>query len=536
MFRSLPSFLPSAPAPLLSRLSSCKPICGYFSGTVRLNDHLDDADADADADAFPSINPSTGSTLSVFSSPSLEMIDAQLSLSSAAYEKWSSLPVAKRGAILHRFGSLVETKYCDELASLISLDVGIPVNQTVDNHVIPTAAILKYYGDLAQSSLPNPLTKPEVEVASPHLPSEAFVTSRLTPLGVTLGITPWNYPTYSLASKLGPSLAVGNAYWEKPSPCSPLPSLLLAEIFTEASDGDFPGLFNVVQGGEDIAQYLLGHPIIMKTSITGSTRAGRAVLEGSAKNVKPATLELGGKSPLIVRDDCDLERALEVTMNGNFFNNGQVCSNCTRVYVEAGIFEEFVGALKQRVENLKIGSAADSNTNIGPIVSEKQYESVKGHIDAALKDSKNTLLTGGGAWKREGGCYVEPTVFLCDSDDSDIVREEVFGPVVSVLRFHELDDVINRCNASIYGLGAGIVTRDLPLARSIASRLHCGNVWINSYNGVVPEMMFGGVKMSGFGREGGIESLKEWTYSKTVWSEEHKAFNVDNNEDSYFPR
>jgi len=305
----------------------------------------------------------------------------------------------------------------------------------------------------------------------------------------------------------------------KPSENTPLSALALAEIYTEAGLPD--GLFNVVQGYGDVGGALVNHEVVAKVSVTGSVPTGRKVLSLAGSKMKHATMELGGKSPLIVFDDADLENAIGGAMLGNFYSTGQICSNGTRVFVQKGLHDRFVERLVERTKKIRIGDPLDPETQMGPLVSKAQHDKVAGYIEAGRQDGA-TLACGGNVPSLQGfdgGFFIEPTVFTGVTDDMRIAREEIFGPVMSVLSFDHEEEVIERANATEFGLAAGVFTRDLPRAHRVISELQAGTCWINAYNLTPVEMPFGGVKQSGIGRENALEALGHYSQVKSVYVE-----------------
>jgi betaine-aldehyde dehydrogenase len=312
---------------------------------------------------------------------------------------------------------------------------------------------------------------------------------------------------------------MGNAMVFKPSENTPLSALALAEIFTEAGLPD--GLFNVVQGFGDVGTALVSHPAVAKVSLTGSVPTGRRVLALAGSHMKHATMELGGKSPLIVFDDADIENAVGGAMLGNFYSTGQVCSNGTRVFVQKGIHDRFVERLTERTKKIRIGDPLDPETQMGPLISKAQHDKVLGYI-AAGKAEGAKLQHGGGVPSLqgfEGGFFVEPTIFTGVTDQMRIAREEIFGPVMSVLSFDGEDEAIDRANDSEFGLSAGVFTKDLPRAHRVVAELQAGTCWINAYNLTPVEIPFGGVKQSGIGRENALEALRHYSQVKSVYVE-----------------
>ena len=348
----------------------------------------------------------------------------------------------------------------------------------------------------------------------------AFAYTRREPLGVCAGIGAWNYPLQIACWKSAPALACGNAMVFKPSELTPLSALELAAVYTEA--GVPPGVFNVVTGDRRTGDALTRHPGIAKISLTGSVPTGKAVMAAAAESLKPVTLELGGKSPLVIFDDADLENAVAAALLANFYTQGEICSNGTRVFVHRSIRDRFVDALRTRAGKLTIGDPLDRATDVGALISESHLQKVLGFIDAGIAAGAQLVIGGRratGSPTLDRGWFVEPTVFTACTDDMSIVREEIFGPVMSVLDFDDESEVVRRANATEYGLAAGVFTRDIARGHRVASALEAGIVWINTYNITPIEVPFGGSKLSGIGRENSLAAVEHYTQRKTVYVE-----------------
>jgi betaine-aldehyde dehydrogenase len=333
------------------------------------------------------------------------------------------------------------------------------------------------------------------------------------------GIGAWNYPLQIACWKSAPALATGNAMVFKPAELTPLTALRLGELFDEA--GLPAGLFNVVPGFGETGQAISQHTGIAKISLTGEAGTGKRVMADAAATLKQVTMELGGKSPLIVFDDTDLDEAVSGAMMANFFSQGEVCTNGTRVFVSEGIRERFLERLVERTQRLRLGDPLDPATQVGPLISEAHLEHVLGYIELGRQEGARVLC--GGERATEGGldqgAYVYPTVFADCRDDQGIVREEIFGPVMSVLGFTDEAEVLARANDTAYGLAAGVFTRNLARAHRVAAQLEAGIVWINNYNVTPIEVPFGGVKESGLGRENGWAAIEYYTQRKSVYVE-----------------
>lgn len=346
-----------------------------------------------------------------------------------------------------------------------------------------------------------------------------FAYTRREALGVCVGIGAWNYPIQIAGWKSAPALAMGNAMVFKPSENTPLSALALAEIYSEAGLPD--GLFNVVQGYGDVGAALVEHEVVAKVSVTGSVPTGKRVLALAGSKMKHATMELGGKSPIVVFDDADLENAIGGAMLGNFYSTGQVCSNGTRVFVQKGLHDRFVERLVERTKAIRIGDPLDPDTQMGPLINKVQHDKVLSYIDVGKQEGA-TLACGGGVPALQGfggGFFVEPTVFTNVTDQMRIAREEIFGPVMSVLSFSDEEEVIERANDSEFGLAAGVFTRDLPRAHRVIGALQAGTCWINAYNLTPVEIPFGGYKQSGIGRENSLAALTHYSQEKAIYVE-----------------
>ena len=458
------------------------------------------------ATSFRVTNPATGETLAELPVDGAAQVDAAVARAQAAQKQWAALTGAERGRILQRAARLLR-EHNDELARLETLNTGKPIQETLAVDVLSGADCLEYYAGIAAG------------IAGEHfdLGPRAFGYTRREPLGVVAGIGAWNYPLQIACWKSAPALACGNAMIFKPAELTPLTAIRLEEIYRSA--GLPPGLFQVVQGLADTGRLLTRHPLIRKVSLTGEVGTGKAVMADAAATLKQVTLELGGKSPLIVFGDAGIENAVSGAMLGNFYSAGEVCSNGTRVFVHKSVRAEFIERLRARTQAMKVGDPLDPQTQVGALISQDHMEKVLGYI-ARGRAQGARLITGGtrvtdGALAR--GCFVAPTVFDGCRDEMDIVRQEIFGPVMAVLEFEDEEEVIARANATEFGLSAAVFTRDLARAHRVIARLEAGTCWINHYNITPIELPFGGVKMSGLGRENGRAALEHYTQLKSVY-------------------
>ena len=429
------------------------------------------------------------------------LIDRALAAAERAQGDWAALKPVERGRVLRRAADLIRSRN-QELSVLETLDTGKPLQETLVADAASGADALEYFAGFAAT------------VTGQTIPLGGdFVYTLREPLGVCVGIGAWNYPTQIACWKAAPALAFGNAMVFKPSEVTPLGALKLAEILIEA--GAPPGLFNVVQGRGAVGAALVSDPRVAKVSLTGSVPTGRRVYAAAAEGIRAVTMELGGKSPLVIFDDASLEDAVGAAMLGNFYSAGQVCSNGTRVFVQRGILARFLDRLKARTEAIVLGDPLDMATQMGPLVSAAQADKVLALIDAGRAEGAR-LLTGGARLERPGH-FVQPTVFADVTDSMTIAREEIFGPVMAVLPFDTEDEVIARANDTDFGLAAGVFTADLARAHRVIGRLKAGTCWINAYNLTPVEAPFGGSKLSGVGRENGHAALEHYTQIKSVY-------------------
>jgi len=433
-------------------------------------------------------------------------VDAAVRAAIAAQTSWGALPGVQRARILRRAADILRSRN-QELAELETRDTGKPIQETRVVDVVSGADCFEYFAGLAQ------------QLSGEHidLGPGAFGYTRREPLGVVAGIGAWNYPLQIACWKAAPALACGNAMIFKPAELTPLSAVKLQEILLEA--GLPTGVFQVVQGCAETGRLLTRHAGIRKVSLTGEVRTGRAVMSDAAQSLKHVTLELGGKSPLIVFDDAKLDNAVGGALLANFYSSGQVCSNGTRVFVQRSIKAAFLERLTRRANAMIIGDPMHPDTQVGALISEQHMHKVLSYIARGRAEGAR-LVTGGkrvthGELAR--GYFVAPTIFDECRDDMCIVREEIFGPVMSLLDFADEDEVIQRANATQFGLAAAVFTNDLSRAHRVIARLQAGTCWINHYNVTPVELPFGGVKSSGLGRENGRAALEHYTQLKSVY-------------------
>ncbi|WP_417261481.1 betaine-aldehyde dehydrogenase [Celeribacter sp.] len=456
---------------------------------------------DADGAALNSTYPATGEVIAELYSATPFIVDQALASADAARAGWAAMTGSERGRILRRAAEIIRARN-HELSVMETYDTGKPLQETLVADAASGADCLEYFGSIAAG-----LTGEHIQLGAD------FAYTIREPLGVCVGLGAWNYPTQIACWKAAPALACGNTMVFKPSETTPLGALKLAEILSEAGLPD--GVFNVVQGYGDVGAALVEDKRVAKVSLTGSVPTGRKVYAAAAAGMKHVTMELGGKSPLIIFDDASIEDAISAAINGNFYSSGQICSNGTRVFVQKGILPHFLARLKTRTERAVIGDPMDEATNFGPMVSQGQLDITLRYIEKGIEEGA-TLITGGKAHDM-GGLYIEPTVFSDVTDDMAIAREEIFGPVMSVLPFDTEEEVMARANDTEFGLAAGVFTSDLTRAHRVVKGFEAGTCWINAYNLTPIEMPFGGVKASGVGRENAHAAIEHYSEVKSVY-------------------
>jgi len=460
----------------------------------------------APGERFASINPATGEILGQFTVSGAAQVNAAVAAAVHAQTIWAAMTGAERGRVLRRTADLLRSRN-GELAELETKDTGKPIQETRVVDVASGADCFEYFAGIAQS-----LSGEHIDLGP-----QAFGYTRREPLGVVAGIGAWNYPLQIACWKAAPALACGNAMIFKPAELTPFTAVKLQEILAEA--GAPPGIFQVVQGFAETGRLLTAHRDIRKVSLTGEVGTGKAVMSDAARTLKNVTLELGGKSPLIVFDDANIDNAVSGALLANFYSSGQVCSNATRVFVHRSIKAAFLERLIRRVNAMRIGDPMDPETQVGALISEEHMHKVLGYIARGRAEGAQILAGGMRVTRGElaKGFFVAPTVFDNCRDDMAIVREEIFGPVMAVLEFENEEHVIARANATEFGLAAGVFTNDLTRGHRVIARLQAGTCWINHYNVTPVELPFGGVKLSGLGRENGRAALEHYTQLKSVY-------------------
>ncbi|WP_092782252.1 betaine-aldehyde dehydrogenase [Jannaschia pohangensis] len=456
---------------------------------------------DTGGDAIPVIYPATGETVATVHAATPAVVERALASAVRAQVEWAAMAPVARGRILRRAADLIRARN-RELSVLETLDTGKPLQETLVADAMSGADALEYFGGLAA----------DVTGATMQFGGDWAYTIR-KPLGVCVGIGAWNYPTQIACWKAAPALATGNAMVFKPSETTPLCALKVAEILHEA--GLPAGLFNVVQGRGPVGAALTTDARVAKVSLTGSVPTGRKVAAAAAGAMKHVTMELGGKSPILIFEDADMDDAVSGAINGNFYSSGQVCSNGTRVFVHESIAADFLARLTERVATATLGDPLDEAVNFGPMTTEAQLDIVLGHIARARAEGA-TVAAGGSRLDRPG-FWIGPTILTDLTDDMACVREEIFGPVMSVLTFRDEAEALARANATDFGLSAGVFTRDLARAHRIAAALEAGTIWINQYNLTPAGMPFGGSKASGIGRENARMAMDHFTEAQTIY-------------------
>jgi aldehyde dehydrogenase (NAD+) len=459
----------------------------------------------ASGKTFETTNPSTGEVIANVAEADKADVDKAVDAARAAFETgpWSKTSASERGRLMHKLADLLE-KNIDELAALETLDNGKPISDSRNADLPLTIACYRYYAGWADK-----IHGKTIPVNGPY-----FCYTRHEPVGVVGQIIPWNFPLLMQAWKLGPALACGCTVVMKPAEQTPLSALRVGELIQEA--GFPPGVVNLLPGyGPTAGQAISRHMGIDKVAFTGSTEVGHMIMEASAQsNLKRVTLELGGKSPNIVFADTDLDAAAQGSHFGLFFNQGQCCCAGSRLFVEQSVHDKFVDKVLSLTKNRKVGDPFDPTTEQGPQVSDEQFQKVMGYIDAGKREGAKMLCGG----KRVGdrGYFISPTIFTDVKDEMKISREEIFGPVMSIIPFKSIDEVVRRANNTAYGLAAAVWTKDVSKAHAIAARLRAGTVWVNCYDVFDAAAPFGGFKQSGIGRELGEYGLQNYTEVKTV--------------------
>lgn len=454
---------------------------------------------------FGTIDPRTGEVLATVAEGDKEDVDLAVKAAREAFDRgsWPRMSGVQRRKIMMKFADLID-QHVEDLAAIDAADAGKLLSDLKSMEIPFCAEIVRYFAGAAD----------KIHGETLKMSRELHGYTLKEPIGVVGHITPWNYPSVNFFFKVGPSLAAGCTMVVKPAEQSPLSALYYAHLAKQAGIPD--GVLNIINGfGPTAGAALTSHMDVDKISFTGSTEVGRLVMAAAAKsNLKSVTLELGGKSPLIIFDDADVDNAVDLAKLAVFNNKGEVCVAGSRIYVQEGIYEEFVKKTVEKAKSLKVGDPFDPLVNQGPQVDKAQYERILSYIDLGMKEGA-TLLTGGKACG-ETGYYIEPTIFADVKDDMTIAKEEIFGPVMSLMKFKTVEEAIEKANKTRYGLAAGILTKDLNLANRVSRSIRAGVVWVNCYFVFDPDLPFGGFKMSGFGKDTGLQALDSYLRTKSV--------------------
>jgi betaine-aldehyde dehydrogenase len=467
-----------------------------------INGELVDGDTEK---LLVSINPATGSQLTEIKLASLQQANHTVEIAKKNQKKWAELSGKERGRILHKTAELIRQNR-DRLAKLETLDAGKPISETPEADIDSAADCFEYFSAIAHT------------MQSEHIPVDGgFAYTTLDPLGVVLAIGAWNYPFQIASWKTAPALACGNSVIFKPSELTPITASELAKILKKAGLPD--GVFNVLNVETKTIVNLCAHKDIAKVSITGSVETGKKVMSQSASTLKHITMELGGKSPLIIFKDADMDIAVQSAINANFYTQGEICTNGTRVFVERPVYENFLSVIKNATEALKVGDPLDPETDIGSLISKQHMQKVLSYIKSGI-DEGAKIITGGLQVTKgnlKNGNFIQPTIFSDVKDNMKIAREEIFGPVMCVMPFDTEIEVIERANNTELGLAAGVITKNLSKGHRVAKALEAGICWVNSYNLTPVNIPFGGKKMSGLGRENGWAAVENYTERKTIF-------------------
>src|SRR3954462_6647483 len=463
----------------------------------------------ASGKTFDTYNPATGEVLARVAEGGREDIDRAVKAARKAFDgPWSRMTASERGKLIWKVADLLE-EHLEEFATLETLDNGKPLTISRVADVPLAIDLFRYMAGWATK-----IEGATIPISVPYAPGAKFLAyTKREPVGVVGQIIPWNFPLLMAAWKLGPALATGNTVVLKPAEQTPLSAIRLGELITEAGFPD--GVVNIVPGfGETAGAALAAHPDVDKIAFTGSTEVGKLVLQAASGNLKKVSLELGGKSPSVVFADADIKGAIRGAAGAIFYNHGQCCCAGSRLFIEQPIFDQVVEGVAEQAKKIRVGSGLEADTQMGPLVSAEQLERVCGYLESGL--SEGAKAVAGGKKKGDKGYFVEPTVLVNTHDKMKVIQEEIFGPVVAAIPFKDAADVAVRANDSIYGLAAGIWTKDISKAHRLADKMKAGTVWINCYNIFDAALPFGGYKQSGWGREMGKDSLELYTEVKAV--------------------
>jgi phenylacetaldehyde dehydrogenase len=463
----------------------------------------------ASGQTFETLNPATEEVLAEVAHGQAEDINKAVKAARKAFaddSPWRRMNASDRGRMIWKISELIEEN-ADELAMLESLDNGKPYHIAKAADVALAADLFRY-----MAGWPTKIEGTTVPISALPAPGEYLAYTLREPVGVVGQIIPWNFPLLMAAWKLGPALACGCTVVLKPAEQTPLSALRLGELLQEAGLPD--GVVNIVTGFGDAGAALAEHDDVDKVAFTGSTEVGRLIVKAAAGNLKKVSLELGGKSPNVVYADADMESAVAGAANAIFFNHGQCCNAGSRLYIQKGAFDEVVAGVSEAAKQIKVAPGTDPESQMGPMISDEQYQKVLGYLDSGREEGAEAVVGGGKAADR--GYFVQPTILTNTSNDMKVVREEIFGPVVCAIPFDSVDEIVPVANDSNYGLAAGVFTKDISKAHRTAKRLRAGTVWINTYHVFDAAMPFGGYKESGWGREMGSQVLNNYLETKSV--------------------
>jgi phenylacetaldehyde dehydrogenase len=463
----------------------------------------------ASGKTFPTYNPATGEVLADVAEGDREDVERAVKAARKAFTgPWSRLTASERGRLIWKLADLLEA-HLDEFALIETLDNGKPLAVARAADVPLAVDLFRYMAGWATK-----LEGTTIPISVPYTPGAKYLAYTLRePVGVVAQIIPWNFPLLMAAWKLGPALASGCTVVLKPAEQTPLSALRLGQLFSEAGFPD--GVVNIVPGyGETAGAALAAHPDVDKVAFTGSTEVGKLIVHAATGNLKKVSLELGGKSPNVVFKDADLDTAIAGSASAIFFNHGQCCCAGSRLYVERPVYDRVVEGVANQAKKIKVGSGLEADTNMGPLVSQEQLDRVCNYLEIGMSEGAKAMA--GGKKVGDRGYFVEPTVLVNTQESMKVVQEEIFGPVVAAIPFDDPEELMPRANDTVYGLAAGIWTKDISKAHRLAAGLRAGTVWINCYNIFDAALPFGGYKQSGWGREMGKDVLELYSQTKAV--------------------